>query len=154
VGREERFKLHRRQVVGAAGGLVDSMHVVLDRFGRQLTTGDIVVHNPANPIAMQIVKLVPSFEPGTPPGLVNVTCVASFNFRVPKGTPLLDLILVDIASEQESDETKRQNVDGEKREDPARDTPPAPGGPGTADLPPTGIVLTDAPPPIKGDDDA
>lgn len=99
MGSAARFNLAKRSMTGPNGERLDPYSVVLDRFGRQLSTGDVILYSPTTPISARLTRMVPVLDPGAPPNLVTIEFVAKFQFHVQKGNPLSDIVLLGMTEE-------------------------------------------------------
>lgn len=99
MGAGARFNLTTRSMRGPNGERIDPYSVILDRFGRPLSVGDVILYSPTMPVSARLTRMVPVLDPGAPPNLVTIEYVAKFQFHVPKGQPLTDLVLLGTTEE-------------------------------------------------------
>ncbi len=74
---------------------------ILDRHGRPLTLGDLVVCTSPDHLNWEVRTLRPLVDANAPPGFVEVQLVTSLRMQVPAGQSLVQVQLVLSRAERE-----------------------------------------------------
>ena len=82
MGKLADINAGRREVIG-----------VLDRLGRPIMPGDLIVQAPGQQILVQITDVRPQLDPSGPKGHI-IHGMAKFQFFAPPGRPVPDLLFV------------------------------------------------------------
>ena len=82
MGRDARLSIVRDNAVG-----------VLDRLGRHLEVGDLVVPTTSGPLLMRVTDVRAQMDPAHPKGHI-IRGEATFSFFAPAGRPLPELLFV------------------------------------------------------------
>lgn len=82
MGKLADINAGRREAVG-----------VLDRLGRPIVPGDLIVQAPGQQILVQVTDVRPQLDPSGPKGHI-IHGMARFQFFAPPGRPVPDLLFV------------------------------------------------------------
>lgn len=96
------FKRRQSQAAGTqAMGLITGAIGVLDRFGRRVGAGDLVMFSPDQDLLFQVEAITPCLDKQAPPGLVTMSMVCRFPLHAMSNQPMVNLVFIDRTRQSE-----------------------------------------------------